>query len=144
MVRKEAFFEIGMYDENFNSGEDTDMSLRARESSVKICYYPEISILHYHRTKLSSLVKQKILAGKNSYLLRKKWQGLFYRGSFKETIYLILEPFIIAIKSFLNAKSSEELFVFPFFIFALSVFQSFGFILGALENRSIKKECLFR
>ncbi|MEE9259321.1 MAG: glycosyltransferase family 2 protein [Nitrospinaceae bacterium] len=49
VIRRELFEETGLLDEgHFLYNEEDDLCRRARKNGLKICYYPEASIRHFH------------------------------------------------------------------------------------------------
>ncbi|MGQ9616462.1 MAG: glycosyltransferase family 2 protein [Spirochaetota bacterium] len=57
VIKKEIIERVGLYDENYFAGnEDMDLSIRLKKFGVKIYYFPDFYIYHYHvyREKKSS------------------------------------------------------------------------------------------
>lgn len=81
--KKEFFFKVGGFDENFRkpAGEDTDLSFKIMKFG-KLVLNPKARVGHLHRSNLKSYIKQKFATGFWRAFLYKKHPGKFFRHSF--------------------------------------------------------------
>ncbi len=71
-IRKELFFKVNMFDENFINGfEDIDLCFKIRELGYKIIYNPNIFLIHLEEKTRKKFKTEN--DKKNSELLSKRW-----------------------------------------------------------------------
>jgi GT2 family glycosyltransferase len=83
LIRGEAFFDVGLYDERFSSHEDLDWSLRAKRKGYKLVYLPEARAVHYRSERVGRdepaftdrSVATLLLVYKHA---GRRWAGLLY------------------------------------------------------------------
>lgn len=72
LVRKEVFFDLGMFDEGYTNGyEDVDLCLKARERGSKIIYNPESVLYHHESVSEGRFSFDK----KNTLHFLERWEG---------------------------------------------------------------------
>jgi cellulose synthase/poly-beta-1,6-N-acetylglucosamine synthase-like glycosyltransferase len=57
-VRRDAFRDIGPFDEDLRTGEDMDFCIRAADSAWEVYFDPDATVSHHNRSTLTGLVKQ--------------------------------------------------------------------------------------
>jgi GT2 family glycosyltransferase len=83
LIRGEAFFDVGLYDERFSYHEDLDWSLRAKRKGYKFVYLPEARAVHYRSERVGRnkpaftdrSVATLLLVYKHA---GRRWAGLLY------------------------------------------------------------------
>jgi glucosyl-dolichyl phosphate glucuronosyltransferase len=55
-----------------NYGDETDLCMRARKQGYKIYYQDSAEVIHYHRNRFSSLIRQRCAMGVANYYVRLK------------------------------------------------------------------------
>ena len=81
---------IGLFDETFYGGEDTDLSLRIAFGGLKFIYIPDAIVYHKHRNSLTGLCKQFFGYGRYKRILREKYKNtitLHYGPAFRNIFY---------------------------------------------------------
>ena len=136
-LRRDIFNKVGLYDEQFIIGEDSDFSLRLKERGIDIWYNPGIEVFHYYRGNLILLAIKEFNMGRNLTKFQNKWPEYpaFNLKTFKGIILFFLSPFVLASQIFLKARSVEEIFLFPFLRFAMQSSCLTGYLAGRLSLR---------
>jgi glycosyltransferase involved in cell wall biosynthesis len=72
-VRKDVFERVGLYDERFESGEDTDFDIRVRDAFTPAQIYItcKTALTHYYKTSYFAVLRQFFYYGKGSGNFRK-------------------------------------------------------------------------
>lgn len=128
-IRKELFFELGLFDEEFvNGGEDTDLCLRIRGKGDKILYIPESEVYHFEgrtpgrgdkiRSNRELLVKkwgQKIQPDDHLYYSQDGYlvEGYVPKGAQSKMEIASFEPILNVDGNWLTEKVTSILVVKP-------------------------------
>lgn len=105
LLRKSAFEEIGMYDENlFMYAEEPDIYLRFRKNikQMRITYLPHITYLHDHSKRPYSQERQRIVVKGDTYVYDK--HGISVSSYFYTYIFL---SYIFQLRAFLKHNKQE-------------------------------------
>jgi GT2 family glycosyltransferase len=84
VIKKEVLERVGLYDENYFAGnEDMDLSIRLKRCGVKIYYFPDFYIFHYHvyREKKSNWA---------SFILARRLSDVYFAQKF----FPLFTPFV--------------------------------------------------
>jgi mycofactocin system glycosyltransferase len=72
LVRRQAFSELGGFNEEMQVGEDVDLSWRLRDRGWRICYHPRGKVRHEHRNRLASFMRRRFEYGTSEGALQRK------------------------------------------------------------------------
>jgi GT2 family glycosyltransferase len=89
-VRRQAWEELGGLDPNLTvAGEDADFCWRARRIGFLLQYVPEAAVVHHHRARLASMLRQAYRYGIGNADLFAKWRVQWgARAWFEPAIYM--------------------------------------------------------
>src|SRR3989344_2827982 len=158
MYKKEVFDRLGLYDESYKMGADTDMRLKILNAGYKISN-PKTRLLHYHGyyglTPMQQIFKKSlplteaagVIFRRYNFLVHKYWS--YWNPLTATTIYIgLFIPYlnylsliaIIAISgyyTYLVSKYNKDIrLVFvPFFKILKDVVSLFGFWKGFITNK---------
>ncbi len=82
MVRREVFFEVGMFDEIYNpvQFEDIDLCYKMRRAGYRLRYAPSAEMYHFEgSTTLGTSVRGRYLAVKHGLIFKERWKFMFSR-----------------------------------------------------------------
>lgn len=136
IIKRDVFQDVGLYDENFITGEDSDMFIRLSNAKIDTWYYPEVEITHYYRDTLFLLIKREFTMGKNVKIFNKKWPSrpIFNLANPKDAFFFIASPFALSLQTIVQARSFEEFFIFPLFRFLLQSLYILGYLWGEIKR----------
>ncbi|MBW6486947.1 MAG: glycosyltransferase family 2 protein [Syntrophobacterales bacterium] len=94
MVRKQAIYEVGMFDERyFFFFEETDWALAMRKAGWKSYLLPEAQIYHLQGQSIGGNIKSRVEFYRSRYQFFRKWKN--------RPVYLLLR-FVIVVRLFIN------------------------------------------
>lgn len=107
-VRKDIFKKVGLFDEEFMRGSDTDFSYRVYKAGYKFKYVPEAIIFHRNEMTLKGLFMEGFVHGFWRVKLSKKHMNYLFqfqnRFYFKDYIKLIRTVLLFILTVFINHK----------------------------------------
>lgn len=139
MYRKDAFLEIGGFDETLWPSEDVDLDYRLKKKGYSFMYNPSVIVYHYRPQSLSALSKMMYRYGVTQGILTKRY-GFFRKIQFLPIVFLIfiilclvnnyilwlvLLFYLILLIKAKNVVSGSYIFIF--FIFSIAAWLS-GFL----------------
>lgn len=108
--RKSVLLEVGGFDEDFITNEDTELSHRVRKRGYLLKYVPNAIVYHRHRDTLTTLLRREFNLGKGAVQLCFKHRpdftitGLFIVNIAKILINLFMYPVTVARTPFVDDK----------------------------------------
>lgn len=57
-IRKEIFYEVGLFDENFVKGQDLELNYRITKAGYKLFYSPAIQVVHHRKDQIPLFARQ--------------------------------------------------------------------------------------
>jgi glycosyltransferase involved in cell wall biosynthesis len=111
--KREVFEKAGVFDEQFRSGGDVDMGIRAKVSGYEIVYSPEAMIEHRHRSNLMGLIRQFFGYGRGYSLLHGKYRKNFNPGRrIMHFVSLIVKKLILIPYRIIRAPFKDDHIVY--------------------------------
>lgn len=111
IYRRGVFDSIGMFEENWISGGDADLTWRMlMNSTYKVCHCNEALVYHAHRSTLKGFFKQRITWGYGEVLMHKKYKKYYQNRKgellrdYKEFYHEVLRRFPSLIYCHINQK----------------------------------------
>ncbi|MCC5917871.1 MAG: glycosyltransferase [Cryomorphaceae bacterium] len=88
--RAEVFEEIGLFDENLKSSEDTDFNRRMDDAGIRRIYAPDILVTRWENETIFSVVKKQFGYGRSLFNFREKNKEQHYiRYEIKHGLYIV-------------------------------------------------------
>ena len=84
--RREVFDRVGLFDESFVRGEDTEFTGRLRAAGIAVTYEPRVRIGHYPEPRLRTVLKNNFAGGRAARRLAAAREGR--TAGFSETLRL--------------------------------------------------------
>jgi len=57
-IKKEIFYEVGLFDESFVKGQDLELNYRITKAGYKLLYSPSIRVVHHRKERISLFARQ--------------------------------------------------------------------------------------
>lgn len=134
--RMEVFQKIGLFESDWVGGGDAELCWRMQvETDYELKYVPESSVLHEHRSRLSSMCEQKFRWGIGATICYRKYRNHMNPRKVKETLadFLMLFRFFCqSILGFVRGFKYQRASALTFL--GQSAFK-LGHIWGSIRNR---------
>jgi len=109
--RRSVIEEVGGFDENLKTNEDTDLGYRVRQRGYSLKYQPDAIVYHKHRANIGELVHREFNLGKGTMLMSFKYSR--WTSAFKilvVNLFLIVKnallyPFYLILSLFVEDKA---------------------------------------
>lgn len=134
--RRDVFDEVGLFDENLQRGEDTDMRMRFKERGIDLYYVPYVYIRHQYRRGCVDTVRKSFLSGIHHYGLYAKhaadrpWACRAGSG-----LHFLARQFLSGLWRARQSGSLGRFFVYLPFMMTFELAVKAGFVCGALRAR---------
>lgn len=136
-LEKDILNEVGYFDENLRTSEDTDICWRIIKRGYKILYTPDIIVTHYGVKTLKELWKKQISLGRGFMMTRKKHGDLPPIKIPKNIVLFVLMLPLLYIASLIRILSIDSIKVLGFkvvFVLPIILFGRMGYWIGALRE----------
>ena len=78
-VRREAFEQVGGFEERIRSGGDADLCFRIRAAGWELERRPEAAVIHHNRQTVPRMLAQRVRHGSGANWLSQRWPGALPR-----------------------------------------------------------------
>ena len=130
VVKREVYDLVGLYDEEFFSGEDNEWSLRFKELDISFRYFNNLSLKHFDHESSSKIIKTYFNYGVARYNRFKK-NKFKVEFSFKQKIKKYYELF--------NEIPSLKFFRYKKTIFILYLIRNIGVLFAIIKDKCYNK-----
>ncbi len=135
--RRKVFEIVGLFDENLQRSEDTDMAARLRRHHIQIYYYPLHEIRHHYERFPDEALRKNFLTGVNRYFYHRKHRSSdspAFLGLVPLGVDKVLTLAATCVYCHRHGRLLELLLYSPF-LFLLEATNKLGYLTAMLRGR---------